>query len=267
MVGMGGNKLFTGDDHGGNAALHVRSATPEQVIIPDNRVEGITVPFLRGSGRYHIGVTCKYEQGCPGAAPGPQVVNHAKAKVLVYEAGLFQASGNQFLAAAIIRCYRGSPDKVLCKFECLAHDGGLLKQVGVGSFTEAEMQTVAEIKHGSLDHGRLFQHKLYCSAPVKIAANGFRQLAPGCTTAIQQVFPPQGLYPAFQKQSGKSVSTYIVKPVFHGMPVQPATRFSDRVAVPDAEDCHHAGQISRNSSLMPTLERVFSSTRFTMTAQ
>jgi len=120
------------------------------------------------------------------------------------------------------------------------------------------------------DDGGVLQHHGYGACLADIVTDRFRQLAPRGTAAIQQFVLVECLHPSLQMSAADAVAAHIMETVLDIIIRQPAAGFFDGVAILDAiERCHGKGAayISRSSSLMPTFERVFSSTRLTITAQ
>ena len=110
---LAGEKALGGDDHGGEARLHVGGAAPEQQAIADDRLEGRALPSVQVAGRHHVRVAGKGQAGTIGAefrvkiahAPGIQGGDRKPQPL--------KSFGEQRLAAGILRGDRPAADQGL----------------------------------------------------------------------------------------------------------------------------------------------------------
>ena len=109
-VGMRGQELFTGDNHGGDGPLHVRRASPIEFVVANRRSEGIARPLIEWAGRHHIGMSREYESAAAPsvAAPDCPEVAHTKTfrsaiHALAHKAEGRKSCGDQVQATGVLR--------------------------------------------------------------------------------------------------------------------------------------------------------------------
>ena len=112
MVGIGAHKALTGHGHRGQTGLHVRSAACDQSAIGNLPCKGIDRPFRLRTGRHHIRMAGKAQQGAGVAPARPQIVHLAKSHGLHPESRRIQDRPEQRLAPAVRGSHGLHPDQV-----------------------------------------------------------------------------------------------------------------------------------------------------------
>ena len=123
-------QALDGNDHGRQAALHVRRTAAVNVLRIYDRVEGWPVPSARVPRRHHVRVSGEDECRSGRAAMGPQVVDVFGRHSLQREAERLEALADEALTVCIVRRHRGladqlrgeCDDRVLAVLSCL-HGG------------------------------------------------------------------------------------------------------------------------------------------------
>ncbi len=169
------------------------------------------------------------------------------------------------------------------------HSPSLPKNPPVVSIAESYIQPFTIIQHRTFYDRRCLQHDANGAAFVDVVPCLLIQLAPHHTSLVEQFFPADCLGPAQQKCFVQSRFFEVVEVVVDTLVIQPLAGFFSWYR---SWECRRSSssvfvkyrdwdpglytqnpvvvirlQISLNSSLMLVLERVFSSTCLTITAQ
>src|ERR1700731_4441659 len=133
VIRMRPDELLGGGDHRRKSALHVGRAAAVQHAVADLRRKRIAVPLLQRTAGHHVGVSGEAEHRSHPAAPGPEVLDTAKAQLLDGEAGCREALDHELLAAFVSGGDRAARDESLSQFNGLRHYLGGLWWVGGAS--------------------------------------------------------------------------------------------------------------------------------------
>ena len=105
---------FGGDDHGGQARLHVGGTAAVQKAVANGGLEGRRRPGVHRPTWHYVGMAGKYQPwfrnrraGVRAGMDGPEVVDFAEAHPLHPETGVLEPVDEQFLASGIVGRNRG----------------------------------------------------------------------------------------------------------------------------------------------------------------
>src|SRR3990172_6110512 len=101
MIRSLADKGFHGGNHGGDTALHIRSATAIQVATPDYRDERITAPCVLVTGGNHISMSDERQDRIATAVAQPEILHISRVQVCRHTALALQTVSDQFLAARV----------------------------------------------------------------------------------------------------------------------------------------------------------------------
>jgi hypothetical protein len=138
MIGMIGDKRFTGGYHRGNAGFHVGGAAAEEHAVANFGDKRVAIPFFQRPGRHYVGMTGKCKHRPILAASGPEIRDIVEHHGLAFESYRGEPLDQERLATRVIRGNRLPGDQVRGElYGCTAH--GLAEYLLVLLIVEADV--------------------------------------------------------------------------------------------------------------------------------